>query len=388
MRFLVVIPTTAGPLTIRSLKPRPALPASAAFADGDYRPLPWSGDYARLVGPDGPLARDAGKRPESYELRLSGSFDTGRSWEAPVALAHLLLGRGHSLVADPAEAEIVLWATGALDLDLRPIAARYALLDKIEQTRALFEAAPQARIAVLLSPDDEQGAAWMRLAGILPDRLLKLDGADMPAAAAQIEAAISPPLPIIIEPASAPKSRHAVAVVAVLALMVFVGAAFMLSGREPEVIAQPSPLIVEAEQPRPPSPPEVAPPPAKPEPAPVIVEELRAPPGQSCRAVAFDAAAPLRKEVTLGVGRAFETSRNDAGLCGLSFRPRDAKTAGFEISQNLKSLTVTPSRLSDGSEVLFFREQVRQNVVYTVQVSILEGGTRKVLEPFTHALVP
>ena len=49
-----------------------------------------------------------------HELRLSRSFDTGRSWEVPVALAHGLLARGHAIVAEPAEADLILWATGAV----------------------------------------------------------------------------------------------------------------------------------------------------------------------------------------------------------------------------------------------------------------------------------
>lgn len=132
--ILVVVPTTGGPVVLRSLKRRPGLPASAAFAAGDYRPLPWSGDYARLAAAGGPLSRLAGEVSEPYELRLSGSFDAGRSWEVPVCLAHGLLARGHSLTADPEAADLVLWATGAVDLDLAVLPGDYALLDKLARS--------------------------------------------------------------------------------------------------------------------------------------------------------------------------------------------------------------------------------------------------------------
>ncbi|MFY9290560.1 MAG: hypothetical protein WAP03_07675, partial [Methylorubrum rhodinum] len=157
--ILIIIPTTAGPLRLRALTPRPGLPASAAFADGDYRPLPWSADYARLCAAGGPLARLVGHEVGPHELRLSGSFDAGRSWEVPVGLAHGLAARGHRLVAEPAEADLILWATGAVDLDLAVLPGDYALLDKIERSRSLLAEAPRARLAVLLPDGPERAAA-------------------------------------------------------------------------------------------------------------------------------------------------------------------------------------------------------------------------------------
>ena len=154
MRLLVVVPTTGGPLVLRSLRPRAGLPASAAFGEGDYRPLPWSADYARLSGPEGPISAALGGPIGAFELRLSGSFDTGRSWEAPVALAHLRSAAGDAIVGQVAEADLIVWATGAVDLDLRLIGGDYALADKLEGSRDLIGEAARARlpIAFLLPP--------------------------------------------------------------------------------------------------------------------------------------------------------------------------------------------------------------------------------------------
>ncbi|MGU3496153.1 hypothetical protein ACLBXM_19095 [Xanthobacteraceae bacterium A53D] len=380
MRILVIIPTTAGPRLIRSLKPRPALPASAAFADGDYRPLPWSADYARLVGAGGPLANGI---DQAYELRLSASFDTGRSWEAPVALAHLLIAQGHVLVADPAEADLILWATGALDLDLALIPAAYALLDKIEQTRALFEAAPEARVAVLLPPDAEHEAALARFETLLPGRLLVLDHG-LRAVAGQL-AEPTPASP----PAQAKSAMRRGLLAVAVAVPILAGVAFGWSQRTP-VAKAPDPAPVEAKADPQPAPQQDAKPqpPAKPDTALVIIEEVRAPAGQSCRAVVFDQVSAVRTPVTLTAPRTFAASRNDATLCALAFRPDGGNKVSIEVSRNLKELAITPTPLPGGGEILFFRDGARQNVVYTVQVSRADGGTRMAPEPFEHALVP
>src|SRR5215813_13748079 len=166
MRLLFVIPTNGGPLVVTALRPRPGLQGSVAFAEGDFRGLPWSAEYAELCKPGGALA---GAIPQlaPHELRLSGSFDTGRSWEAPIALAHLMLARGHTCAARPAEAEAIIWTTGAIDLDLAPIGGDYALSDKIEKTAALLAGVPETTpIFVILPPAPDVEAAWTRLQAI------------------------------------------------------------------------------------------------------------------------------------------------------------------------------------------------------------------------------
>lgn len=173
---LVLVPTTGGALRIERLAPRPGLPRGAAFAAGDYRPLALSADYGRLSAPEGPLAKaltDRGGLPPHtlppHELRLSASPDGGRSWEAPVALAHLLLAHGHRIVADPAEAELVVWATGAVDLDLRILPGDYALPLKVAASAAVLEAAATARIVAVLPPGPDRAAAAEALRALRAD---------------------------------------------------------------------------------------------------------------------------------------------------------------------------------------------------------------------------
>jgi class 3 adenylate cyclase len=156
MRALFVIPTTGGPVVIRRILRRD-LPLSLVVADGDYRPLPVSEDYGRLVAPDGPLAGVIGREAAGcFELRLDRAFESGRSWECPVALAHAAQAAGWELVDDPARAERIVVATGALDRDLRLVPADYSLTVKAERVADLVRAglANGARIAAFIPAGD------------------------------------------------------------------------------------------------------------------------------------------------------------------------------------------------------------------------------------------
>lgn len=125
----VIIPTTHEPITIQSLKRRKRLPASYVALKGDFRPLRMSSDYDRFVR--GPLQAVLGE-VVSFELVLDGDIDCGRSWELPVLIAHWLEaaeqaggGRGE------AERVPLVWATGMVDADLRPLPSDYHIPRKI-----------------------------------------------------------------------------------------------------------------------------------------------------------------------------------------------------------------------------------------------------------------
>ncbi|WP_410824802.1 hypothetical protein, partial [Methylobacterium oryzisoli] len=301
---LVVVPTTGGPLRLRALRPRPGLPASAAFAEGDYRPLPWSADYARLAAPGGPLARIPGVAAVPHELRLSGSFDAGRSWEVPVCLAHGLIARGLRLAAEPGEADLVLWATGAVDLDLAILPGDYALLDKIARSRDLFDAAPQAGLAVLLPEGPERAEAERALGALGRARPPVI----LPAGSvrASLDALTRPDARAPAAPGRRLARTAAMAAgLAVAAGLAGAAALGALHGRpSPEGRAEappdPAPQIAAAE------------PQSLPEPvretwvaAPaLVVEELIAPARSSCRRVAFGADPAERRPVPAdGEGR-------------------------------------------------------------------------------------
>src|SRR5262249_55413040 len=86
---------------------------------------------------------------------------------APIALAHLMVARGHTCAARPAEAEAIIWTTGAIDLDLAVISGPYELSRKIEKTAALLAEVPETTpIFVVLPPDPDAEAAWTRLQAI------------------------------------------------------------------------------------------------------------------------------------------------------------------------------------------------------------------------------
>lgn len=163
-RFCVYVPTTGALLTLLSLTPRAGLPHGAAFAQGDYRPLPLSPDYRTLTGAEGPIARRFGKGITPHELRLSGAPDGGRSWEAPIVLAHLLLEKGWTLVTPDQPNDLVIWATGAVDLDLKLIPGDYAPERKVALSRQALQSAPN--ILAVLPPGAGQDAGAQALADI------------------------------------------------------------------------------------------------------------------------------------------------------------------------------------------------------------------------------
>ena len=358
--ILVVVPTTRGPLVLRALRPRPGLPAPAAFADGDYRPLPWSADYARLCGAGGPLARWMGRPPEPHELRLSGSFDAGRSWEVPVCLAHGLVESGHPLAATPAEADLILWATGAVDLDLSVLLGDYALLDKIARCTSLIAEAPGAALAVLLPEGPQRAEAEAALRDLGRDvRLLPSDS--VPAALAGLaapqrpqQAAASPP----------PRWRR-------LALPAGAVAAAGLAGV----------LALGATRPGPEGDPRRDAP-AVPDETPagteariaqrVHVAELRAPAGSSCRRVAFGADPPERRPVRAEAGDRLAASRLTPDLCGLAIGAEQGLRV--QVGAELRDAALPAIRLADGTLGYFLREGARQNLVYTVQAVPEAGG--------------
>lgn len=118
----------------------------------DYRPLPVSAAYQAFTAQGGPLDVAFGISSSSFDLRLSARVDTGRSWELPVALAHWLQGQGHLVGVD--EPELLVWATGALDLDMGVIVQDYHLERKLAASLGLLKAAVEkgCRVVVLL-PD-------------------------------------------------------------------------------------------------------------------------------------------------------------------------------------------------------------------------------------------
>ena len=152
MRVSIIIPTTDGPAQVLRLASLQSAPRSVMRTQQDYRPLPVSAAYQAFTAQGGPLDVAFGISSSSFDLRLSARVDTGRSWELPVALAHWLQGQGHLVGVD--EPELLVWATGALDLDMGVIVQDYHLERKLAASLGLLKAAVEkgCRVVVLL-PD-------------------------------------------------------------------------------------------------------------------------------------------------------------------------------------------------------------------------------------------
>ncbi|BAU89428.1 hypothetical protein MPPM_0823 [Methylorubrum populi] len=397
--ILVVIPTTRGPLCLRGLSPRPGLPAPAAFADGDYRPLPWSADYARLCAPGGPVARLGAEAGAPHELRLSGSFDAGRSWEVPVCLAHGLAARGHRFVAEPVQADLILWATGAVDRDLAVLPGDYALLDKIERSRTLLAEVPEVPLAVLLPEGPERApaeAAFLSLARAETPQILP--AGHVPAA---VEALTGPKGADRPDPRRHWRRVALPAGAAAAAGLVGLAGFMALAGRQAPVIksaSDPAAVAVSAEPVRtaetdPPSPSAsekpIAEKTAAEKPAAIRVEELRAPPGSSCRRVAFGADPPERRAVAPEGAERLAPTRLVPELCGLAIAA--APGLRLEIGPELRAAALPPVRLADGAQGFYLREGGRHNLVYAVHAlpeakARPEAGAAPPGERLVHAL--
>lgn len=161
MRIAVIVPTTGGPRIVQSLTPLNAAPRSVMRAVDDYVPLPTSARYHAFLSAESAMNALIGPLPQACDLRLTGGIETGRSWELPVALAHWLVREGHDLVTE--DAEVILWATGALDTEARLIAQDYHIADKARASREMIAsvAAGDARLEVLLPRGAEASdATW------------------------------------------------------------------------------------------------------------------------------------------------------------------------------------------------------------------------------------
>lgn len=403
LSILVVIPTTDGPSLVRSLRPRAGLPASAAFVDGDYRPLPWSGDYARLSATDGPLAGIVpAERLVPHELRLTRSFDTGRSWEVPVCLAHALLAAGHRLVGDPAEAEVIVWSTGAVDLDLRLLPGIYAVLDKLERSRNFLEGASGKPLVALLPPGEGRGEFETILKGFARKANAFVHSSDSIRDAALFlgsrlgEAGPAP------GPAARPGGIAFRMVVLVALGLGAIGAGLLVampwrmppngppgqggSLRPAGDVPTQGPASGEQASPERPrqgdqaegavsAGAEGAGLGAMPAERPLLVEELHARSGSSCRRVVFGADPPDRRPVGHEAPDRLRPSRNEPGLCGLAFSP-GLPGARVVVGPELRAAALPPVGLPDGAQAYFLRENAPQTIVYRIQVVFGDNASR------------
>jgi hypothetical protein len=381
MRIHFVIPTTDGPVRILRLTRRPNLPVSIVVAEGDFRPLAFSDAYSRLTASGGPLsAIVAAELAGGYELRLDRAIESGRSWEAPVALAHALTARGHVLADRPEGADLVAWTTGALDSDLAIVPMDYGVAEKLRRSAELFaglaDAGARAFVGLPFPADPATEARAKALAPDPPHRVATIlrvqDAIDILGAA---PAAMSRPLASPPESGATPRTEARLpsrALIAAAGLMAALAASWAVARHSPALfgLAPPGPVASPAGVAAtgevfhaPATPTSVAPIPAtvtpapvasparapaaavspepiasaKPAPSPspaapapavelprVVLTELRAPQGSSCSDVLYgDAQAEPRVAAQDSPGEIAPSDRD--GLCGIEI---DATGAG------------------------------------------------------------
>jgi hypothetical protein len=158
-RVLVLVPTTGSVNRVERIEARPDLKVSQLLHR--YWPQAISGYYAALT--ERPLAvLGAPAAPGVYLLWLAHEIESGNSWELPVLLAHLAVASGHELVDDPAEADIVLWATGEIDSHLRLRVGDYRLAAKVAFSEGELQQAAVAGARIIAIVPASEDAALLR----------------------------------------------------------------------------------------------------------------------------------------------------------------------------------------------------------------------------------
>jgi hypothetical protein len=368
MRVAVIIPTTDGPAPILKLTRLAQAPRSVLRTQDDYRPLPPSSRYHAFIQAGGPLAEWIGLGDGQFELRLGAPVETGRSWELPAALAHWVQSAGHRL--DPEAAELVVWATGALDNDLALLGQDYHLPTKLERSAALLQYWLDRGVPVLVLLPQEVPRSASPMGPLVSVRQVR-DLAEAIAAMRSAMPAIGP----VTSPAPSVRRRRillAGTAALVLSAVVWLSAGLRPTGTandlavidaaisaapataEEEARSAPLELATAAPAPDPasaqPSEPRQRSQPDAPSPAdvstPVVAAaELvfprlvlaQAPEGSSCRSVLFGEMAPARADRIAedGVFHAVV----DGELCGLGFHLPQSGTEAADI--------MLPSALAD-----------------------------------------
>lgn len=409
MRVAVIIPTTDGPAPILRLTRLVQAPRSVMRTQDDYRPLPPSSRYHAFIQPGGPLAEWIGIGGGQFELRLGAPVDTGRSWELPTALAHCVQIAGHHL--DPESAELVVWATGALDNDLSVLGQDYHLPTKLECSEALLKAWLDRGVAVLLLLPEEVTSTGSLMCPLVTVRKVR-DLAEAIAAIEEMRPSVQDDEPVISAPKPARRPQHLLAGAAVLMLtgLIWASAELPLTGTAndleamEEVISAAPGMVEEASSPhlgeaetdpapdlaiaQPSEQPRLSTPEASPIEGPsaavagtvsvgflkIVLEQ--APEGSSCRSVLFGETVPQRDDL-IAVEGAFHAS-TDGNLCGLGFHlPQTAPAAAqIELSPALADLIIPSDRhvrfsLAPGEYRLF---RLRARLPARIEGSVIVTG--------------
>lgn len=174
-KIAVYVATTGGPVRVERIIGEDA-PLSQVYLGRTYRPLePLSGDYARFVGPSGPVARAFGPfETASFRLELSGPIGSGNSWELGLFIAHGLVWAG-TLAGGAEGPDAVFVLTGQVDIDLK-VGSVGHIADKVAAARDLFDhfRAQGIPISLILPKAD---AGFLPAEGLTGVEIRPVDGA-------------------------------------------------------------------------------------------------------------------------------------------------------------------------------------------------------------------
>ncbi|WP_186416932.1 hypothetical protein [Bosea sp. CS1GBMeth4] len=174
----VIVPTTDQPIILKKLAWSARVPVSRVVLATESSEVcePWSTQYSNLLRPGEPLRQILGL-PDggSYRLAASGAIDQGKSWMVPTVAAHCALAHGEAVTHKAAEARLVIWGTGAIDLSVADTASEarvtqqeYHLTTKLDRCRHLFADAEHGATPVLaLVPHGEEAERAAAILGKL-----------------------------------------------------------------------------------------------------------------------------------------------------------------------------------------------------------------------------
>lgn len=154
-RVKVVVPTTEGPSTVLRVTPEDPSLRSVVCLGRSTTVLPISPAYDAFVRkPTGVVERAVGH--PVFRVDVSAPIDDGQSWQLGLYIAHRLKAAGR-LAEDDGPADLVLWATGAVDGDLgvQPVAA---IDEKLRRSATLLAAAAAGPGALVVVPAAQAGS--------------------------------------------------------------------------------------------------------------------------------------------------------------------------------------------------------------------------------------
>ncbi|MEQ9330530.1 hypothetical protein [Thalassobaculum sp.] len=145
-RVKVVVPTTEGPSTVLRVTSEDRSLRSVVCLGRSTTVLPVSPAYDAFVRkPSGVVERAVGH--PAFRVDVSAPIDDGQSWQLGLYVAHRLQAVGR-LVEDDGPADLVLWATGAVDGDLA-VRTVEAIAEKLRRSAALIDGAGDRLLVVV-----------------------------------------------------------------------------------------------------------------------------------------------------------------------------------------------------------------------------------------------